>query len=354
MPWIKKNLALVLAIAGALVLLAGSCFYLYSQIQKSSQLDNELSRASMTLQSLQSQQPHPGTDTLDNLSIVKEQQKKLEQLAAKLESNFSPVPFTLITNDSEFRRYLITSLEELRQKARSSGVALRPDFAFGFTREKDMLRFEEGTLPTLSMQMADIKALCDVLFDVKISELYSIRRASTITNKMAMQMIQKALGTRSDLLSNFQIITNDTSIITPYEVQFRSFTPELEKILKGFALNSNAIVVRTVQVIPSEQEYGYAGAPEDPFAAAYGTDNGGTGSQPMRPRPQPRRTAEDKMRDRYGRSPSDDSQNRMPYQGGGRIRRGQGDDEAQTVLKEQPLEVGLLLNIIRPRKQNNN
>ena len=55
---------------------------------------------------------------------------------------------------------------------------LIPDkkYAFSFEAQKDKLRFAPGGFPALPEQLAEVKAITQVLFDAKINKLVNVRR----------------------------------------------------------------------------------------------------------------------------------------------------------------------------------
>ena len=47
---------------------------------------------------------------------------------------------------------------------------------------------------------------------------------------------------------NQKSITNELAVLTPYEVKFKCFTPELASALSGFASSPNGLLVKTINV----------------------------------------------------------------------------------------------------------
>src|SRR5262249_55623945 len=105
--------------------------------------------------------------------------------------------------------------------------------------EKQRMSFATGSLEPLSVQLGEVKAICDVLFQAKINALDGLRRERVSTDEAA--------GSQTDFLTD-KSATNDMAVLTPYQLTFRCFTPELAAVLSGFSSSSNGILVRSVNV----------------------------------------------------------------------------------------------------------
>ncbi len=57
-------------------------------------------------------------------------------------------------------------------------------------------------------------------------------------------------GLQSDYIDE-RPFTNDLAVFTPYVVTFRSFTPELARIVSGFANSPNPFIVKSIIVQPA-------------------------------------------------------------------------------------------------------
>ena len=74
--------------------------------------------------------------------------------------------------------------------------------------------------------MAEVKAICAVLFQAKINSLDNIRRERVSEDDLK--------GPQTDYLPD-KSVTNELAVLSPYEVSFRCFSPELAAVLAGFA-----------------------------------------------------------------------------------------------------------------------
>ena len=112
-------------------------------------------------------------------------------------------------------------------------------YSFSFEEQRPKLDFAPGSLEPLSVQLGEVKAICDVLFRAKINALDELRRERVSEDD------QK--GPQTDYISDTSV-TNDLAVLTPYEVTFRCFSSELAAVLAGFASSPYALIVKTINV----------------------------------------------------------------------------------------------------------
>ena len=101
------------------------------------------------------------------------------------------------------------------------------------------MNFKAGSVDPLAIQLGEVKAICDTLFQARINQLDFIRRERVAPEDTA--------GAVSDYL-NQKSVTNDLAVLTPYEIKFRCFTPELATALSGFS-SSRGMFLRSIQRI---------------------------------------------------------------------------------------------------------
>jgi hypothetical protein len=148
----------------------------------------------------------------------------------------------------------------LQKTATNSSVVLPPNYLFTFTAQNSKVSFAAGSPPLLAKQLGEIKAICDVLFAAKVNAIDNMRRERVSTD-------DQNSGTLTDYFPN-KSVTNNLAIISPYEVTFRSFTPELGAVLAGFSSSPHGIMVRAMNVelapAPPPQEEAPAPTPMAP------------------------------------------------------------------------------------------
>jgi hypothetical protein len=253
MDWIKRNLFFVIGGVVALVLLGGAGWYLYSKIDLNNTKWETLSKDYDQLKQFASQNPHPGAGAIDNIKTAKEQVADLKAFQDRIRpgTNSPPdarLPFKKIPaipdvpgvmQDRDFLFALSRTILGLRTDATNSGVTLPPEYEFGFLAQSKNLQLQSNYLRPLSVQLGEIKAICDVLFQAKINALDALRRERIAP--------EDAAGSATDYIGD-KSTTNELAVLSPYELTFRCFSPELAAVLTKFASSENGFVVKTINV----------------------------------------------------------------------------------------------------------
>jgi len=188
----------------------------------------------------------------------------------------------------------------MQHDATNASVIISPNYAFSFAAERNKVTFATNGLAPLSVQLGEVKAICDILFEAKINLLDNLRREPVSPDD--------ASGLQTDYLEE-KSITNDLAVLTPYEITFRSFSSEIASVLAGFASSPHAFVVKTISIDQSS-----SGALSDIAAGE---------APPMvqfqAPPPPPRASAppKDPYADRYGTAPAGDRYGPSPGTAGG-------------------------------------
>jgi hypothetical protein len=116
------------------------------------------------------------------------------------------------------------------------------NYSFSFAAQRESLAYAPGSLEPLSVQLGEVKAICDVLFQAKINSLDSLRRERVSEDDTK--------GPQNDYLPD-KSVTNDLAVLSPYEVSFRGFSSELASVLAGFASSPCALLVKSINVEPA-------------------------------------------------------------------------------------------------------
>jgi hypothetical protein len=263
MDWIKRNLYFVIGTVLALAMLGGAGWYLWSKLNLNNQTWESLNKAYEDLKRLNGQNPHPGSGNVDNIGTAKQQVADLRAFQEKARGAFQkipPIPDLPKITDRDFSFALSRTISALRSDATSSGVSLPPDYEFSFLAQSKMPSFKTNTLPLLAVQLGEVKAICDVLFGAKINALDLLRRERVSP--------EDAAGAATDYVAD-KSITNELAVLTPYELTFRCFSPELASVLANFASSPQGFVVKTINVeaegaTPAVDLTGNAGTAEPP------------------------------------------------------------------------------------------
>jgi hypothetical protein len=289
MSWIKRNLFFLTGSLVALALMAMAGWFLWSNWQLNNDNMEKLNAAYARLDELNKQSPHPGSGKVDNDKVAKAQRKELHDYLQKTRPYFQrilPIPDLRKVTDRDFSPALSRTIAQLQRDATNASVALPPDYSFSFDAQKQKVSFAAGSLEPLSVQLGEIKTICDILFQAKVNALDSLRRERVSLDDQQASSQAEYLEQKST--------TNDLAVLSPYEIVIRCFSAELASVLSGFASSHNGIVVKSINV-------------ESAPASAEPTPEGQpviTMPQPIAPRPptfQPR--ADDAMNRRYGLRP---------------------------------------------------
>jgi hypothetical protein len=142
-----------------------------------------------------------------------------------------------------YRDALPATILQLKKDAAGSGVTLPPQCAFSFSAQQNRYNLAPGSAQPLSVQLGEIKTICNVLFQAKVNSLESLRRERVSADDLS--------GPPTDYLEPTMIsVTNELAVLTPYEIQFKCFTPELAAVLAGFAGGPYGLIVKTLNVEP--------------------------------------------------------------------------------------------------------
>ena len=249
MAWIKRNLAFVIFAVVALVLMGLAGWYSFSGWQNSSDQSTKLTEGYTELKRLKGLKPAPGggDGEANNIAISKEQEKEARAFLAKLATKLKPIvslPVGTNIAAKDYKEALQNTISDLQRDATNNSVILPPRYKFSFEKQAGLVKFAEGTLVPLAAQLGEVKAICDVLNEAKVNSLEGIRRERVPGSPDDLS------GSPTDYL-DLASTTNELSIITPYEVTFRCFTPELAGVLAGFAASPHALIIKAINVEPA-------------------------------------------------------------------------------------------------------
>jgi hypothetical protein len=188
------------------------------------------------------------------------------------------------------------------------------------------------------MQVSEIKAICDVLFDARVHNLVGLRRAPVAKE-------DEGAGGSTDYLNGRKPATNAVTgaIVAPYEIVFNGFSTELAAVLEGFFRSPNCFIVKNIDVQTNvlSASADYSVQPMVPYM--YPTSTPGS--------TQPGMTPYQQMMQRYGGGRYSRTPN-MPAPPpvttpsiaapAAPVRRG-----PETVLDERPLKITMYIEAVR-------
>ena len=320
MPWLKRNLMLVVGGLVALGLLGFAGYYLYTKIQLESDVQGQLESQTTELQQLMNLNPHPGNEKVNNIEAAKKQEKELQAFLTQARQSFVPLNYPTGIDSGQFRLLLDNTIDELKHDAERSGVKLQSGYSFTFAAEKSLMSFEQNTLDPMAACLMDIHQVCDILFDARILALDNIRRVA-----IAVQDSPGPNPVTSDYMTR-KPTTNDLAVLIPYEFTFHCFITELNRVVQGLYSSPHCYLVKNVVV--------------DPTPSQLLEKEGETGAAPLIS-PSSMNSAQMMMMMRYGsrfRPPEPTQQPQAPAQTKGGL---------SPMLDEKPFRVIVTLDVVR-------
>jgi hypothetical protein len=245
MPWLKRNLLLVVGGVIALGLLGFAGYFLYGKIQQESEVTQQLAEQTTALEDLAKKDPHPGSEKVNNIDAAKKQEQELKNWLTEARKMFAPPAYPQGLDGGQFKLLLDNTLSELKLAADRAGVKLPADYAFTFAPQRTLMFFEPPTIPPLSMALMDIKAISMILFEAKVLTLDGIRRSAIASQDQANA------STGASEYWTKKAFTNDLAIVVPYEFTFHAFTAELSAVLEKLYSVPHCFIVKNVVSDPT-------------------------------------------------------------------------------------------------------
>ena len=87
-----------------------------------------------------------------------------------------------------------------------------------------------------------MKTISEILFAARVNSLDGIQRVRVSDDD--------ANGPQADYFDDHSV-TNNLAVLTPYQITFRSFSPEIAQVLAGFASSPHGFIVRSINVQPA-------------------------------------------------------------------------------------------------------
>ena len=176
-----------------------------------------------------------------------------------------------LDNDT-FRDFMQSTVFGLQSQCKAQRIRLpriddeSKDFRFSFSKVWNIYEFEPLEREVMSFQLAEIKVLCNALFNANIHEIYNLKRLKVVrkTDDMGMDMedaleyleerefslndvMKFATGSNPDGTQREGLVAG--ARVMPYEVTFRGFSAELSKVLEELYTSQVFFVVKNIAVI---------------------------------------------------------------------------------------------------------
>jgi hypothetical protein len=202
---------------------------------------------------LTGQKPSPGNDKVDNIAAAREQERQIRDWIRQAADYFQPIaPIPNTGNNAvsseAFAAALRRTIDQLQHEADATSVTLPPQYNFSFKAQRDLVKFAPGSLGSLAVQFGEVKIISEILFAAHVNSLDGIQRVRVSDDD--------ANGPQADYFDGHSV-TNNLAVLTPYQITFRSFSPEVGEVLAGFASSPHGFIVKSINVQPA----GAAAAP---------------------------------------------------------------------------------------------
>jgi hypothetical protein len=250
MGWIKRNLLFVIGLVLAVGLLAAAGYYDYASWARNQKAFAHLNEIYNALADSAKMKPSPGNDKVDNIAAAREQEARLRQWIEQSRKCFQPIPRIPasgpLSNES-FGHALGATIKQLQDAAAVANVQLPPQYNFSFTADVGRITFAPGSLGPLSAQLGEVKAIAEMLYAARINSLDGVQRVRISDDD--------ANGPQTDYLDEHPV-TAEWAELTPYQVTFRGFSPEIARVLEAVAESPHGMIVRTMSVQPAGADTG--------------------------------------------------------------------------------------------------
>ena len=253
MNWIKRNKFFAIALVLAMGMLGGAGYYDWQSWSHNAAALVRLNEIYDNLRNLtgqNDQKPSSGNET--NIVAAQDQTRRLRAWNTQARNYFQPIepipsagnrPIRAGGSTEEFSFALTRTLAQMQHDAAVASVTLPPNFPFSFTAERNLMTFAPGSLGPLAEQLGEAKTITDILYAAQINTLESLQRVRVSDDDNA--------GQQSDYIADSPE-TNDLAVLTPWQITFLAFSPEIAQVLDGFAASPHAIIVKGINVQPAE------------------------------------------------------------------------------------------------------
>lgn len=270
MLWLRRNLLLAVGGLVALLLLGGGSWYLWTSRKRNSEVETALQEKRQALEQIYNDNKSP-FPSKTNITAAKGELQKARAVIQAAKVYFSPILAPKISGP-EFRSLLDTAVFDLRKRAEAQGIGLPGrDYAFSFEAQRKKLTFGEGTFPAMPQQLAEIYALCGVLFESQINKLVGVRRTRVSSDDEA----SKGAPDYHELGIQTNAVTKCVS--SPYQLEFHCFSEELSRVMRRLQESTNGLTMKSLLIEPlaataadatatSSTALGTPGAPPPPVA----------------------------------------------------------------------------------------
>lgn len=348
MPWIRRNLFFVIGLLVALGLLGGAIYFLLDQRSEDAQVDTDLEEQWGQLKNFYGLPTFPNEE---NVKAAAQDKQKIMDFLRQVKGAFQPIPPVQFTGDQGFRTELEKMVAQLNADARAANVVVPTNYYYSFQSQKTRMNFRPEHFKPWAQQMAEVQALCQLLFAAKVPQIDGIQRArigdedsggGTGGGAGAAGPQGEGGGGMGDYV-NLNLISNNVVLIYPYRLNFTCFSTELSEVINALMSSPNGFLIETIKVESPELGANLAGP-----AGPEGAPPGGMPPAEAAPTPPPADAAAAPAPDGAAAAPAPAAPTFKRFTGtaGGKGAGKKDKGGLVTVLNERPLKVSLLVYVI--------
>jgi hypothetical protein len=273
----RKHMPLLI---GGLVVLLLAAVLLYLLFSAKKSYDEDASKLQMETQRLQRLTRRAVFPSETNVQTMGKQlgiyQEYLDELYAEMKKG---QPAAAPVNRDGFRRLLEEGLRRLMNDARTNGVTLAPNLAFGVQRYIEGAAPTDEELPRVVDQFRSIAGLCTLLFNAKIGELTGVERTVFERDAQAAAPVEEEYvrrGARGQALESAAAAAPATDLFRDadglftkerYLLTFRAQDTAIWKVLDRLSKGAPFVVVTKLEIVNPARPAVVPPKTEEPAAA---------------------------------------------------------------------------------------
>ncbi len=248
MLWIKRNLSLLIGIIVAVAMMVGASILLVSGLSKNREISSTLASVQGEITALNSMEPYPNAE---NIQSVKQDKARHQQLLTNIQQVLVPASVLAVPTDQQLKQLLETTIFDLQREAETANVVLPQRYDFSFSAQRLVAKFPEGSHLALATQIGEVKTIASILFKSGVQSLSLIARVPVAAGETGMttDYLNKSIVT-----NKFTNPTPHHVTLTPYQIRFKGFSTELEKVLDGLRRAPTFFLVKKIDIAGDSAE----------------------------------------------------------------------------------------------------
>jgi hypothetical protein len=241
------DLGIIIAFAVLTLVGGGAWWYLSGELQ-SAQEDTAAAKADFDRYSTKANivvSPANGKTLQADIDLLKAQIDPL--VKSRLQAKDNKLSSIEKEDPVAWKHDLDDDVHNLTDAAKVHGVALPPNFYFGFTRYLSQSPSDEQT-PVLSKQLLAIQQLSTILINAPVKRIQAIRRTYE-EDPRSSGTGASGSGTEGDHLPGYSLNSaGNTYIAYPLEIDFETTSENMRTIVNALLQSPYLFVIRTLSI----------------------------------------------------------------------------------------------------------